>query len=66
MDDSLLDFVVCPITHKKLRRDGDFLITPDNLKYPIKDGLPVLLPDAALLPPPYQSIEDFKKSLQPK
>jgi len=52
MDVALLDLLVCPITHSKLRLDGDFLVSEiGQVKYPIKDGLPVLLPDAAQLPP---------------
>ncbi len=66
MDDALLDLVVCPITHKKLHREGDFLVTPDNVKYPIKEDLPVLLPSAAILPPPYQSVEAFKAAMAAK
>ncbi len=54
MDVALLEILVCPITHSHLRQEagGDFLISDiGGLKYPIKDGLPVLLPEAAIFPP---------------
>jgi uncharacterized protein YbaR (Trm112 family) len=52
MDAALLEILVCPITHSRLRQEGDFLISKiGGLKYPIKDGLPVLLPEAAIFPP---------------
>lgn len=63
MDDVLLELVVCPITRKKLRREGEFLVTEEGVKYPIKDDLPVLVPSAAILPPPYQSVEAFKAAM---
>lgn len=51
MNEQLLDTVVCPITHSKLRREGEWLVSAvGGVKYPIKEGLPVLLPSAAVLP----------------
>ena len=51
MDSKLLELVVCPITHSKLRVEGDELVSEiGGIRYPIRDGLPVLLPDAARLP----------------
>ena len=45
MDMKLLELVVCPITHSKLRVDGDELVSEiGEIRYPIRDGLPVLLP----------------------
>lgn len=61
MDQALLDILVCPITHSRLRREGDFLIAETSgLKYPIKDNLPILLPDAAILPPGIETLTEFK------
>jgi len=44
---------VCPLTRALLTLDpsGQFLITADGIRYPVKDGIPVLLPTAAILPP---------------
>ena len=61
---SLLDLVVCPVTHSRLRQEGDFLVAEKGgLRYPIKDGLPVLLPDAAEIPAPYHSLAEFKAAM---
>ena len=55
------EFLVCPITKSPLRRDGDFLVSQvGGLKYPIKDGIPLLLPTAPILPPHYATLEQFK------
>ena len=51
MDSKLLELVVCPITHSKLHMEGDELVSEiGGVRYPIRDGLPVLLPEAAKLP----------------
>jgi len=58
------DFLVCPITKSPLRREGDFLVSKiGNLKYPIKEGIPLLLPTAAVLPAGLATIEQFKASV---
>ena len=62
MEDAYLEFLRCPITRQPLRREGEFLVTADNVKYPIKDNLPILIPDAAIVPPPYTSVEEFRKA----
>ncbi len=51
MDEALLELVVCPITHSRLKLEGEELVSEvGGVRYPIKEGLPVLLPDAAVLP----------------
>ena len=56
--------LVCPITKSPLRRDGDFLVSSvGNLKYPIRQDIPILLPAAAILPPPFTSLAEFTASL---
>ena len=61
MDQALLEILVCPVTRSKLHKEGDFLISElGGLKYPIKEGLPVLLPDAAILPEGIKTIEEFR------
>jgi uncharacterized protein YbaR (Trm112 family) len=62
MDPALLEILVCPLTHNKLHLEGDFLIAETGgLKYPIKDGIPVLLPDQATLPEGIASLDEFKR-----
>jgi len=56
----LLDVLVCPITRSKLRQDGDELVSEaEGLRYPIRDGMPVLLPDEAT-PPDGQCLDAIK------
>ena len=47
----LQDIIACPKTKAKLICEGEFLISVDpetRLKYPIKDGIPVMLVDEAV------------------
>jgi uncharacterized protein YbaR (Trm112 family) len=61
MDKSLLEKLVCPVTRSKLRLQADYLVAEQGgLKYPIKDGIPVLLPDQAILPDGVKSLAEFK------
>ncbi len=49
MDDVIVQMLACPKTRQPLRKDGDWLICDAaQLKYPIEDGLPILLPDRAV------------------
>lgn len=62
MDPALLDILVCPLTHSKLRQEGNFLIAEvGGLKYPIREGIPVLLPNEAELPSGVASLDEFKR-----
>lgn len=50
LDPRLLDLLVCPVTRGPLRydRDAQELISETaGLAYPIRDGVPVMLPDEA-------------------
>lgn len=50
LDPRLLEILVCPVTHGPLtyRRDSSELISPSaRLAYPIRDGVPVMLPEEA-------------------
>ena len=61
MDDALLDILVCPLTRSRLRREGEFLISEvGGLKYPVRDGIPVLLVNEAQLPAGIASLEEFR------
>ncbi|MGI4894105.1 MAG: Trm112 family protein [Janthinobacterium lividum] len=50
----VLDLLRCPLTGQPLAPvvvDGvDFLATPDGIRYPVLDGVPVLLVDEAVRP----------------
>ena len=46
LDKKLLDILVCPVSKGSLEQIGDELICREsNLAYPIKDGIPVMLPE---------------------
>jgi uncharacterized protein YbaR (Trm112 family) len=65
MDQQLLEVVVCPVTRSKLRVEGEFLISEvGGIKYPIKDGIPVLIAEQAVLPEGITSLEEAKKKFQ--
>jgi hypothetical protein len=44
----LLDILVCPVSKGPLEQIGDELVCQTSkLAYPIKDGIPVMLPEEA-------------------
>lgn len=48
LDKKILDFIVCPQCKGDLKLDGEFLICQKcQLKYPIKDDIPILLIEEA-------------------
>ncbi len=50
LPEGLLDFLVCPLTRGVLRFDGqkqELISEKAGLAYPIRDGIPILLPDEA-------------------
>ena len=50
IDKDLLEILVCPITKKKLLLDeekGELISKEAKLAYPIRDGIPIMLPDEA-------------------
>jgi uncharacterized protein YbaR (Trm112 family) len=58
----LLQMLRCPITLSKLTQDGDWLVSEvGGLRYPIRGGIPVMLPEEATLPEGVESLEEFKK-----
>ena len=57
----LLEILRCPLDPKRqtsLKLEGDKLICPAcGLRYPIKDGFPVMIVEEAELPPGCESLE---------
>ena len=46
VDPDFLEILCCPISRKPLRLEGDWLISTDEKtrrRYPIRDGIPVLM-----------------------
>jgi uncharacterized protein len=63
-DENLLKILRCPLTRSPLRHEGDYLIAErGGLRYPIRDGIPVLMIEEAQLPPGVESLEAVKKSV---
>ena len=49
-DKALLDMLVCPVTRASLRYDADaqeLVSEAAKLAYPIRDGIPIMLPEEA-------------------
>ncbi|MEX2671595.1 MAG: Trm112 family protein [Phycisphaeraceae bacterium] len=62
LDAELLAMLVCPVTRSPLRQEGDELVgETGGLRFPIRDGIPVLLADEATLPKGFDSLEKFKE-----
>ena len=50
VDPKLLEILVCPLTHKPLDYDAEaqeLISRAAKLAYPIRDGVPIMLPDEA-------------------
>ncbi|MBI0435007.1 Trm112 family protein [Roseomonas sp. KE0001] len=50
VDPRLLEILVCPVTKGPLRYDrerGELVSEKAGLAYPIRDGIPIMLPDEA-------------------
>ncbi len=50
LDPRLLEILVCPVTKGPLEYDraaGELISRTGGLAYPIRDGIPIMLPDEA-------------------
>ncbi len=50
MSERLTDILACPVCKgplQWLRESNEFLCRADRLAYPVRDGIPVMLPDEA-------------------
>jgi uncharacterized protein YbaR (Trm112 family) len=67
LDPELLKMLICPLTRSPLRQEGEELVgAVGGLRYPIRDGIPVLLVDEANLPTGVATLDDFKKKFADK
>ena len=61
VDPDLISILRCPLTHSPLHQEGDFLVAETGgLRYPVRDGIPVMLIEEAQLPPGIESLDAFK------
>lgn len=64
IDPELLNLLRCPLTRSKLRQEGEFLVAETGgLRYPIREGFPVMLVEEAQLPEGVASLEELKQKL---
>ena len=62
LDADLLEILVCPLTRSKLRQEGEYLVGEvGGLRYPVRDGIPILLVEEAQLPEGIASLDEFKQ-----
>lgn len=50
VDPKLLELLVCPVTKTSLRYDaaaGELISDEAKLAYPIRDGIPIMIPEEA-------------------
>jgi uncharacterized protein YbaR (Trm112 family) len=45
----LLEILVCPVSKGPLRREGDELVSAEGRRYPIVNGIPVMIPGKSTL-----------------
>ena len=65
IDAELLAILRCPVTRSPLHQEGDFLVAEvGGLRYPVRDGIPVMLAEEAQLPPGVASLDSFKQQYQ--
>ncbi len=61
IDPDLLSILRCPLTRSKLQQQGDYLVAETGgLRYPVRDGIPVMLIEEAKLPDGIESLDGFK------
>lgn len=64
LDPHVLNILRCPLTRSKLHIEGEFLVAEvGGLRYPLRDGIPVLMIEEATLPDGVSSITELKAKL---
>ena len=62
LDRHLIDLLRCPITLSPVKLEGDTLVAEvGGLRYPIRNGVPVMLPEEATLPEGIADLDEFRK-----
>ena len=60
IDPELVEMLRCPLTRSRLTLEGDFLVAEvGGLRYPVRDGIPVMLIEEAKLPSDVASLDEF-------
>jgi uncharacterized protein len=62
IDDQILALLRCPVTRSKLHlQQGSLVAEVGGLRYPIRNGIPVLLAEEAQLPAGISTLEEFRQ-----
>ncbi len=62
IDPQVLKIMRCPLTRSPLEQNGDELVGQvGGLRYPIRDGIPILLIDEAAMPDGIANLDEFKQ-----
>lgn len=62
IDEETISILRCPVTHSKLRLEDGFLVSEiGGLRYPVRNGIPVMLPEEARLPAGIESLDTFRE-----
>ena len=53
VDRELVEILACPVDHAPVREEGERLVCADcGRRYPVRDGIPVMLVEEAEVPGP--------------
>jgi uncharacterized protein YbaR (Trm112 family) len=62
IDEEILALLRCPVTRSKLHlQQGCLVAEVGGLRYPIRNGIPVLLAEEARLPAGIASLDEFRQ-----
>lgn len=65
IDPQLLEILRCPLTNSPLRQEGDWLVAEvGGLRYPMRNGIPVMLMEEARLPAGVGSLAELRQKLK--
>ena len=60
VEERLMEILRCPLGKSKLRQEKDFLVCERcGLKFPVREGIPIMLTHEALLPEGIKSIDQL-------
>lgn len=61
IDPRLLEILRCPLTQSRLHQEGDWLVAEvGGLRYPVRNGIPVMLMEEAKLPAGVGSLAELR------
>jgi uncharacterized protein len=61
LDPEIVALLRCPLTRSRLHQEGDWLVAEvGGLRYPIRDGFPLMLVEEARLPAGIATVDEFK------